>query len=231
MATRLVTSAAPATIIGGMGDTARQRRPYDSPRRREQARATRHAVLEAARELFIDRGYVATTIDAIAERAGVSPETLYATFGSKRALLTELVDVSVAGGDDQPRIFDQQWVQEMRGEPDPNRRVAILARNGRAILERRAAVDEVVNGAAAADPAIAALAERSRKERYAGQRRLLRIVLGPTGPREGVSFETAADVLYAIGSPETYRLLVGDRGWSGSRFERWYAETLARLIL
>jgi len=214
-----------------MGDTARQRRPYDSPRRREQARATRHAVLEAARELFIDRGYVATTIDAIAERAGVSPETLYATFGSKRALLTELVDVSVAGGDDQPRIFDQQWVQEMRGEPDPNRRVAILARNGRAILERRAAVDEVVNGAAAADPAIAALAERSRKERYAGQRRLLRIVLGPTGPREGVSFETAADVLYAIGSPETYRLLVGDRGWSGSRFERWYAETLARLIL
>lgn len=174
---------------------------------------------------------MATTIDAIAERAGVSPETLYATFGSKRALLTELVDVSVAGGDDQPRIFDQQWVQEMRGEPDPNRRVAILARNGRAILERRAAVDEVVNGAAAADPAIAALAERSRKERYAGQRRLLRIVLGPTGPREGVSFETAADVLYAIGSPETYRLLVGDRGWSGSRFERWYAETLARLIL
>lgn len=214
-----------------MGESARPRRAYDSPRRREQARATRRAVLEAARELFIERGFVATTNDSIAERARVSPETLYATFGSKRALLTELVDVSIAGGDDEPSIFDQAWVGEMRAEPDPHRRLAILAHNGRAILERRAAVDEVVTGAAAADPAIAALAERSRKERYLGQRRLLEIVVGATGLREGLDPETAADVLYAIGSPETYRLLVVGRGWSGSRFERWYGETLARLLL
>lgn len=174
---------------------------------------------------------MATTIDAIAERARVSPETFYATFGSKRALLTELVDVSIAGGDDQPPVFDQAWVEELRAEPDPYRRVAILARNGRAILERRAGVDEVVSGAAAADAAIAALAKRSRNERYAGQRRLLEIVVGPTGLRDGIDFETAADVLYAIGSPETYRLLVIDRGWTGSRFERWYGETLALLLL
>jgi AcrR family transcriptional regulator len=214
-----------------MRESAKPRRAYDSPRRREQARATRRAILEAARELFIAGGYVATTIDAIAERARVSPETFYATFGSKRSLLTELVDVSIAGGDDQPPIFDQAWVREILAEPDPYRRVNMLARNGRAILERRAAVDEVVTAAAAADPAIAALAERSRQERYAGQRRLLEIVVGATGLREGLDLGTAADVLYAIGSPETYRLLVVDRGWSGSRFERWYGETLALLLL
>src|SRR6266545_6571401 len=113
------------------------RRPYDSPRRRDQARATRQAVLDAGRELFIARGYVATTIEAIAALASVSPETIYAVFGSKRALLSELVDVSIAGGDSAPPILDQAWVQEMRAEPDPRRRLAILARNGRAILERR----------------------------------------------------------------------------------------------
>ena len=214
-----------------MGNSSRPRRAYDSPRRREQALATRNAILEAARELFVERGYVATTIESIAERAKASPETLYATFGSKRAVLNELVDVSIAGGLGQPPILDQAWVQEMQADPDPRRRVAVLARNGRAILERRAALDEVVTAAAGADPEIAALAERSRRERYAGQRRLLELAVGTTGLREGLDLRTAADVLFAIGSPETYRLLVVGRGWSGARFERWYAETIARLLL
>jgi len=213
-----------------MPDRAAPRRRYDSPRRRAQARATRQAVLEAARELFIERGYVATTIDAIAARASVAPETVYGTFGSKRRLLSELVDIAIAGAE-QPPILDQAWVTELRDEPDARRRVAILARNGRAILERRAAIDAVVSGAAAADPDIAKLAAHGRRERYLGQRRLLQIVVGGASLRAGLNPGTAADVLYAIGSPETYRLLVVDRGWSSARFERWYGETLARLLL
>ena len=214
-----------------MPESVKPRRAYDSPRRREQARATRHAVLEAARALFIESGYVATTIDAIAARANVAPETVYAVFGTKRSLLSELVDVSIAGGDEAPPIFEQPWVQEMRDEPDPRRRLQILASNGRSILERRAAVDEVVHGAAAADPEIATLWERGKAQRYAGQSALLRIVLGEAGLRAGMGFETAVDILYSLGSPETYRLLVVDRGWSGARFERWYGETLERLLL
>lgn len=214
-----------------MPESVKHRRAYDSPRRREQARATRRAILEAARALFIERGYVATTIEVIAARANVSPETVYAVFGTKRSLLSELVDVSIAGGDDAPPIFEQPWVQEMRDEPDPRRRLQILASNGRSILERRAAVDEVVRGAAAADAEIATLWERGKAQRYAGQRAALRIVMDAAGPHEGMRFETAADILYALGSPETYRLLVVDRGWSGSRFEHWYGETLARLFL
>ena len=214
-----------------MPESVKPRCAYDSPRRREQARATRHAVLEAARALFIESGYVATTIDAIAARANVAPETVYAVFGTKRSLLSELVDVSIAGGDEAPPIFEQPWVQEMRDEPDPRRRLQILASNGRSILERRAAVDEVVHGAAAADPEIATLWERGKAQRYAGQSALLRIVLGEAGLRAGMGFETAVDILYSLGSPETYRLLVVDRGWSGARFERWYGETLERLLL
>ncbi|MDQ6682684.1 MAG: TetR/AcrR family transcriptional regulator [Chloroflexota bacterium] len=207
-----------------------KRRPYDSPRRREQAGETRRAILEAARALFTDRGYVATAIDRIAARANVSPETVYASFGSKRALLSELVDISIAG-DDEPRpILERAWVQQMRDEPDPRHRLLILARNGRRILERRAALDEVVRGAAAADPDIATLWEQGKAQRFAGQRELLRIVVGSSRLRKGLDLDTAADVIFAIGSPETYHLLVVDRGWSGARFEQWYGEELADLL-
>jgi len=214
-----------------MLESVKHRRAYDSPRRREQARATRHAVLEAARGLFIERGYVGTTIEAIAAGANVAPETVYAVFGTKRSLLSELVDVSIAGSDSAPPILQQDPVQQIRGEPDPHRRILLLASLGRSILERRAAVDEVVRGAAAADPEIASLRDLGKAQRFASQRALLRMVVGAAGLRQGLDVETAADVLYAIGSPETYRLLVIDRGWSGPRFERWYAETLERLLL
>ena len=214
-----------------MAGPVKQPQPSDFPRRRERARATRRRVLDAARALFIERGYVATTIDAIAGGANVSPETVYATFGNKRALLSEVVDVAVAGDADAGPLLEQGWVQEMRAEPDPRARLRMLAGRGRSILERRAAIDEVVHGAAAADAEVATLRDLGKAQRRAGQRELLRIVAGPTGLREGLTLEAATDVLYAIGSPETYRLLVVDRGWSGPRFERWYADTLERLIL
>ena len=189
------------------------------------------AILEAARTLFLDHGYVATTIEAIAREAAVSPETIYAVFGTKRAVLSGLIDVSIAGDGDAPPILEQAWVEAMRAEPDPRRRLSILAKNGRAILERRAPIDEVIRGAANADAAIAELWERGKAQRYAGQLELLRIVVGDVGLRAGMTLRTGADILYSIGSPETYRSLVVDRRWSGARFESWYEETLARLLL
>jgi AcrR family transcriptional regulator len=201
------------------------------PRRSERARATRARVLDAARELFIERGYGATTIDTIAGRADVSPETIYATFGNKRSVLSELVDISISGGVGAAPVLEQDWVREMRDESDPHRRVQILASNGRAILERRAAVDEIVRGAASTDPEMAALRDLGKAQRHAGQRELLRVIVGRDGLRPGLDLEVASDILYAIGSPETYQLLVVERGWSGSQFERWYAESVERLLL
>ncbi len=138
-------------------------RTPDFPRRRQRAQATRARVLEAARALFIEQGYTATTIQAIAQRADVSPETVYAAFGTKRTLLSELVDLTIAGGIAAPPVLDQEWVRRLREEPDVRRRLRILAREGRAILERRAAMDEVVRGAASADPEIAALRDGSAR--------------------------------------------------------------------
>jgi AcrR family transcriptional regulator len=208
-----------------------ERRRYDSPRRREHALATRRAILEAARALFVERGYTATTIDAIAARAEVSSETIYATLKNKRSLLSELIDVSMAGDDAPVPILERAWVREIREEPDVRRRLRILARNGRLILERTAPVYEVLRGAAAADPEMASLLELNKAQRFAGQRELLRIVTGGEPLRDGSTRRAAADVLFAIGSPETYRSLVVDRGWSADRFERWYADTLSRLLL
>lgn len=207
------------------------KRPYDSSRRREQARATRRAVLEAARELFTERGYAAATIEAIAKRAAVSPETVYAVFRSKRSLLSRVIDVSIAGDDAPVPILERRWVHEIRQEPNPRRRLRILARNGRLILERWSPIYEVLREAASGDARIASLLKRYHAQRLEGQRSLLRILTERSPLREGLTMKAAADVLFTIGSPETYRLLVVERGWSGDRFERWYADTLARLLL
>jgi AcrR family transcriptional regulator len=208
-----------------------KRRAYHSPRRAEQRRATRRAVLDAARRLFVSHGYAATTIEAVAMEAQVSPETVYATFGTKRALLSELIDVAIAGDDAPVPILERPWVGEMRAEPDPRARLRILARNGRLMLERWGDLAAALSGAAAADPKIAELWERNKEQRLAGQRALLRIATEGTTLQEGLSSDAAADVLFAVGSPEVYRLLVVDRAWSLARFERWYAETLERLLL
>lgn len=213
-----------------MRKPVKPRRAYDSPRRQEQARTTRVATLDAARDLFIERGYVATTMQAIAAKARVSPATVYATFRNKRSVLSALVDVSIAGDDAPVPVLDRSWVHEMRDEPDLQRRLSILARNGRLILERRAPIEEVLRAAAAADPDIAAMWQQGREQRLAGQRALLRIVAGSTGLREGLDEQIAVDTLYAIGSPETFHSLTIDRGWSPDLFERWYADTLARLL-
>ena len=209
-----------------MDETVKPRRGYRSPRREEQASTTRRAILDAARDLFVERGYVKSTMQAIAERAGISPATVYATFVTKRAVLSALVDVSIAGDDAPVAILDRPWVAELRAEPDPGRRIGLLAHHGRLMLERRAPVDEVLRAAAAADPEIAAMWEQAKAQRFIGQKVLLGIVAGPALHPTS----EAVDAMYAIGSPETYQLLVRDRGWSPARFEKWYAESIAGLI-
>jgi hypothetical protein len=119
----------------------------------------------------------------------------------------------------------------MREAPDARRRLRILAKAGCAILERRAAIDEVVRGAAAADRDIATLLQVGKAQRSAGQGALVRIAIGSAALRPGLSLADAVDAVYAIGSPETYLLLTVDRGWSSSRFERWYGDSLERLLL
>jgi AcrR family transcriptional regulator len=207
------------------------KRRYESPRRREQARATRRAVLDAARELFVELGYAATTVDAIASLAGVSPETVYSAFKNKRSVLSELLDVSIVGDEAPVPLLERAWVQQMRDEQETKRRLAILARNGALILARIAPIYDVLRSAATVDPEIAVVWERYKTQRFEGQRLLLGILLRGAGLRPGLTRGAAVDTLFTIGSPETYSLLVRDRGWSQAQFERWYKDSLARLLL
>jgi AcrR family transcriptional regulator len=214
-----------------MTRVVKPRRAYDSPRRREQARATRRSLLAAADALFRERGYVGTTIEAIAERAEVAPETVYATFRSKRALLTALFDVLIAGDDEPVALLERAWVGALRAEPDARRRARRLAAEGTRILQRLAPIYAVLQGAAAADAQIAEVLQRYRTQRLAGQRALVRMLAGADSLRPGLTASGAGDVLFALGSPEMYLLLVGERGWSAARFERWFADALSRLLL
>ena len=209
-----------------MSPEALPRRPYRSPRRDAEAAATRRAIVDAATATFVERGYVATTIDEIAARAVVSPKTVYATFGSKRHILEAVLDRAIAGDDAPIPILERPWVAGLRAATEPEARLAILAREGAAILARRSAIDEVVREAATTDPGLTELAARLNTERRAGQAALLRLALAPHAVDE-----TAIDTLYALGSPAVHRLLTRDRGWSQRRFATWYAATLRRLFL
>jgi AcrR family transcriptional regulator len=207
-----------------------KRRRYESPQRREQARATRLAILDAARRLFTDRGYGATTLQAIADAASVSVATVYAAFGNKRTVLKELVDVSIAGDDEPVAIIDRPWVGELRQEPDRARRVRIFAANGRRILERRSAVDGIVHAAAATDPEVAELRSELRRQRREGQGRLLELVAGPEGFRRDLAPGEAGDILFTVLSPEAYLTIVDELGWTPERFEAWSIEQIEALL-
>ena len=202
------------------------RRPYVSTRRAAGAAATRTAILDAALAAFRDDGYAASTIEAIAAAAAVSPKTVYAVFGNKRRLLSAVLDRAIAGDELPVAILDRPWVDEMRDQPDVAVRLAILAREGAAILARRADVDAVIARAAIVDAEVATLAATTADQRRAGQAALLRIALSPDPVGDD-----DVDALAAIGSPEVHRSLVADRGWSEARFAAWYRTTLVRLFL
>ncbi|MBX7112486.1 MAG: TetR/AcrR family transcriptional regulator; helix-turn-helix transcriptional regulator [Dehalococcoidia bacterium] len=214
-----------------MSESVKPRRRYVSPQRQAQARATRAAILEAARKLFTQRGFTATTIEAIADRAGVSPESVYASFGSKRAVIQALIDITIVGDDKHVPLLERAWVEQLRGEPDPRRRIAILAEHGALILDRITSLYDAWQGAATADREVAKSWERYKAQRYEGQRYLASLLGAGGAFRQGMTVDEAADVLFALGSPEVYRLMTVDRGHSPDEFARWYAATLVRLLL
>jgi AcrR family transcriptional regulator len=208
-----------------MSSRVKSRRTYVSPRRTATAEATRAAILVASRALFLECGYAGTTIAAIADRASVSAKTVYARFGNKRQLLAAVLDHAIAGDAIPVPILERDWVRAMRDEDDRGKRLDLLAHAGAAILGRRTEVDELIRKAAEVDPDLGDLVSTSRTQRRAGQAELLRIALGE--PPD----EAAIDSLFALGSPEVYRLTVIESGWSHDRFVTWYATTIRRLFL
>ncbi|MFD7628266.1 TetR/AcrR family transcriptional regulator [Streptomyces sp. NPDC059851] len=201
--------------------------------RAEKARRTRQRMLDAAARLFAEKGWTGTTVEDIARTAEVGVQTVYFTFGSKRALLKELLDTSVAGDADPVATLDRPWAREVLEEPDPAAQLALQAAGARRILERAAPVLEVVRGAATADPELAELWRINHEQRHAVQLRFAQALLAKAGGslRHGHDGAAAADIALTVLGPETYDLLVTRRGWTPARWEAWAADALARQLL
>ena len=137
--------------------TPDKKRRYHSPRRREQAEATRNEILDAAEKLFIRDGYVATSMAAIAKEAGVALKTVYVSFETKSGLLRALWHRNLRGGREDVPVGDQAWFREVLDEPDPAKALRLNARNSRVVKQRIAPLGHVILNAAAADPEIKAL--------------------------------------------------------------------------
>ncbi len=141
--------------------------------------------------------------------------------------------LAIAGDDEPVAVLERPWVVQLRSQPQIRARLRILAREGAHILERRAPIDALLRTAAEADPAIAEMHDEAIARRLMGQRTLLRLVIADDADRlrPGVTEVMAGDILYALGSPETWQALVVGRGWSSDAFRDWYAESLERLLL
>ncbi len=201
--------------------------------RRDQARTrlARAAVVDAARRLFLERGYGATTVDAISELADVPPATVYRLFSSKRGILTSLLDVSIAGDDEDVPMAERPHVLALLASEDPRDQLRGFVANAALVMSRVAPLHRILVSAAGTDADAAALLDELTRQRQEGQRLIARSLARGHALRAGLRERDAADVIHALLSPELHRLLVGDRGWTTERYERWLTELLVDQLL
>jgi len=198
--------------------------------RSARARTTRARITTAAAELFTTAGYTATSINAIAARAGVSEQTVYYAFGTKRTVLSTALDLAVAGDDDPIPTLERRWVRDALADPDPLGQISRQVAGAGDIYVRAARLLDVVRSAAATDPDLAEVWAANIEQRLAVQRVFADALARKTPLREGLSADAAADIALTALSPETYNLLVGNRGWEHSRWQAWAADALRRLL-
>jgi TetR/AcrR family transcriptional regulator, regulator of autoinduction and epiphytic fitness len=200
-------------------------------RRERNALATRRRMLDAAETLFTRDGYAATTMTAIAEAADVAVQTVYAVFGTKRAILTQLLGARIVGDDQQTPLRDRAEWQAMEREADPRLQLALLAGISTRIGSRIAALLEVMAAAAGSDPDIAAAYRQQQQARYDDQCRLARSLRRKGALRAGLSETAAADIIWTLANARTHSMLIGARGWAADEYERWLGQLLASALL
>lgn len=206
------------------------KRRYTSALRAELAGQTRVAIVRAALAEFLERGYGNATIDRIAQRARVSRPTVFAV-GPKATLLKLARDLAIAG-DDQPRLIaERPDFARIAAAPTAEEALRRFAPISAGIARRFADLNEVLRQGAAIDPDVAALWRVSEEERLAAARGIVRTIAGKGPLRPGLDPMAAADILWLLMAPEQYHRMTRDRSWSHRRWERWYADTMVRLLL
>jgi AcrR family transcriptional regulator len=186
-------------------------------------------VLEAAFELFAEHGYAGTTVGAVAGHAGVSPETIYLTFGGKRGLLEGVIETAIAG-EDGATADEEAWWGQVAELDDPRERLAKMVEYSCAILGRTRPIHTVIRGAADKEMCAAALGRRLLHDRLTAQtervRRFLRDDLRP-----GLSVSEAGERYCALASPDLYHVVTVEFGWSAGQHQRWLSELLRAELL
>jgi AcrR family transcriptional regulator len=204
-------------------------RKYESPRRLEQATATRAAIIDAAARLFAERGYGATTMAAIAAEAQVSAKSVY-VLGDKAQLLTLALDRAIAGDDDTP-LLERQQAQAVLTAATARDAVTLGAAMGARMLLRLYPLYRAFEQAAATDAQIAALWKEYQRRRRHEVLLVVRSVEKESGLRPGLDTERATDVLWALIGWHPVALLVEERGWTSGQIQLWIEELLTLILL
>ncbi len=212
------------------GDVNPKRRRYESPRRREQAAATRQTIMGAAQKLFEAQGYAATTMAAIADEAGVALKTVYLAFDTKSGLIRALWDTLLRGEADIA-VAQQPWYLEVLNESDPVRQLQLNARNSTVVKKRVGNLLRVLRDGAPTDPDVDALWTLINTDFYANQREIVRSLHKRKALRRNLDVTKATDLLWTLIHPDVWHLLVGARGWSPARYEKWLADTTCEQLL
>jgi AcrR family transcriptional regulator len=211
---------------------ASPRRRYTSQIRDEQSRLTRSRILDAARDLFLTRGYVGTTLDHVAAAAGVSVQTVYNAVGGKAAVLKAVYDVTLAGDDEPVPMVDRPAFRAMIAATDGRRCLQLYAVHGREISERvLPLLTAVLAQAATGDRDLRAFADTIENERAIGTRAAARHVADRFGLRPGLTVDDAAAILWTLTAPDVADRLVNRRGWGWDRFAGWLGTTMGDALL
>ena len=207
------------------------KRTYNSPRRREQADATRREILEAARRLFEQQGYATTTMGGIASEAGVALKTVYVAFETKSGVLRALWHVVLRGDDGEVPVSELPWYRETLAEPDPVEQLRLNARNSRVVKLRVGAVGEVIRTAAPGDAEIGELWRRIQADYHENQRSVVESLREKKALDPSLAVERATDILWTINHPDVWHLLVGERDWTPEAYEQWCFESACSQLL
>lgn len=200
-------------------------RSYRSQVRQQQAESTRGRIADAAHRLVTTRGYAGMTVDALAKKAGVAPQTVYAVFGSKRGVLAELMDRATFG----PEY--QELVAKALETTQPGARLRYAARIARQTHDAQSAAQDLLRGAGVVAPELSALERDRESRRYDAQRPLIDYLAEHAYLRRDVPASDARDILWSLTGRDIYRMLVSDRGWSSDQYESWLGDQLVAGLL
>ncbi|MFC6011111.1 TetR/AcrR family transcriptional regulator [Nocardia lasii] len=198
------------------------KRRYSTTLRTQQTALTRARVIDAARELFLEHGYIGTTVAAISRSAEVSVQTIYNTVGNKPALLKTVYDTMLAGDDEPIPMIDRPEFRAMHAAETATECLAHYTAIGRMLAHRvLPLVSMALSQAATGDPDLRAFTDTIENERNFGANHLAAHLDRHFGLRPGLTVAEAADTLWALTAPELADRLINRRGWSWDKYQHW----------